>query len=126
MESLIEFYKSIREAFPNITKKADKIHIKQWGDLDEEFAYSWFQSLANAINSEMNKNIPYEVHNNLFNCLNMAANHENDEICNCIDVSFTENLFWQVIGEGRKEYWRKIPPQIRELYIDFHHSEPCD
>ncbi len=55
---VLAFYNETRERFPELTAKADWEHIKYWGELDQEFAYSWFESLAKALNEEMSRNIP--------------------------------------------------------------------
>jgi len=35
----------------------DEEHIKYWDELISDFAYAWFESLAKAINQEMNKGV---------------------------------------------------------------------
>ena len=47
METILEFYDAFRDQFPEITIKADKEHIKYWGELDRNFSPPWFESLAN-------------------------------------------------------------------------------
>lgn len=54
---LLEMYEEFRIEFPDIIAKADSIHVKQWGSLDPDYAYSWFESLANALSGEMRKGI---------------------------------------------------------------------
>ena len=39
--TLLEFYNETRQKFPEVTEKADKEHIRLWGEVDPKFAYSW-------------------------------------------------------------------------------------
>jgi len=66
MEAPLDLYNLVRLNFPEITAKADREYIRLWGELDSEFAYSWFGSLANALNAEMCKGTNYESHTKLF------------------------------------------------------------
>jgi hypothetical protein len=124
MEAVLDLYNSVRSNFPDITAKADREHIRYWGELDPEFAYSWFQSLANALNAEMCKGTDHENHSRLFTFISNSLENCTKEIYTCIDVSFTENLFWQVPGEKAALYWHALPEPLKELYLGFHRREP--
>lgn len=56
-----DFYVAVRLQFPDISLKADKEYVEYWGEAIEEIhsgaAYSWFESLANALNTEMKQGI---------------------------------------------------------------------
>lgn len=41
-----------------------------------------------------------------------------------LDVSFVENLFWQVPPAKAAAYWKKLPLQLQALYVDFHSKPP--
>jgi len=124
MNTLLDFYYKTRQRFPDITKKADAIHIKYWGDLDPEYAYSWFESLAKTINIDMANGVNYEIHKELFEFMEESAQNGVNEIFNCIDVAFIENLFWQVPKQGIDEYWPPLPHLLKELYGNFHGHAP--
>ena len=124
MEAVLDLYNSVRSNFPDIAAKADREHIRYWGELDPEFAYSWFQSLANALNVEMRKGTSYENYSKLFTFISNSLVNCTKEIYICIDVSFTENLFWQVPGEKAAPYWQALPEPIKELYLGFHRRAP--
>ena len=122
--SVLDFYNATREKFPEITKKADIKHIEMWDEVDPEFAYSWFESLANALNSEMVSGTDAIKYKALFAYIGANFSEGDNEVKNCIDVSFTENLFWKIPAANAKPYWETLPLNLRELYINFHGKEP--
>lgn len=67
--SVLNMYNDFRVKFPEITKKADEEHIKCWDEINPDFAYSWFESLANAINQEMNKGVDAQEYKKVFELL---------------------------------------------------------
>ncbi len=97
-----------------------------WDDFtdSEYYSYSWFEALANALNEEMKQGIPASEYSDLFSTI--SANYEKGDqnIQQCIDVAFVENLFWQVPGENASSYWATLPEILKELYVDFHHRTP--
>ena len=122
--SVLDFYNTTRSKFPDLTKMADLKHIEMWGEIDPEFAYSWFESLANALNEEMFKDVKAVKYKELFNYISSNFNAGDKEVKNCIDVSFTENLFWKVPSEKAEPFWKLFPVNLRELYVNFHGKEP--
>jgi hypothetical protein len=46
------------------------------------------------------------------------------EVRNCIDVSFVENLFWQVPANRAEGYWQQLPGPLKQLYLQFHRRAP--
>jgi hypothetical protein len=124
VQSVLDLYNAVREQFPAATALADRVHVRQWGELDPAFSYSWFESLAYALNGEMSREEPYETHEPLFLFLAKALVQRGDAVHNCIDVAFVENLFWQVPAEKRACYWQRLPSSLRELYVAFHRREP--
>ncbi|WP_459874025.1 DUF7674 family protein [Endothiovibrio diazotrophicus] len=46
------------------------------------------------------------------------------EVRNCIDVAFTENLFWQVKEENATPHWELLPSNLRDLHVGFHGRTP--
>ncbi len=123
---LDEFCASIRKEFPAISSIADKLYDQYWNDIvrTEFSSYSWFESLSNAINSEMQKQLPSNEVPKLFKVVACAYTDTQSEVDRAIDVSFVENLFWQVPTEAAEPYWQVFPPVLRTLYIDFHGKSP--
>ena len=113
----------VHEKFPVIAAAADRRHEKYWGDYPPEEAYSWFESLANALNDEMRDRALPAVHLPLMRHLEGALG-SSEEVYRCIDVAFVENLFWQVGGERAAPYWELMPGRLKELYLGFHPRPP--
>ena len=123
--SVLEMYNEFRSEFPNIATKADEIHIKFWGSLDPEYTYSWFESLAKALNREMHNREEATTYTAVCEYFRKAYLFGDDEAKNCIDVSFTENLFWRVEPEKAKGYWSIFPDLLKDLYVNFHNRPPA-
>ena len=80
MDTLLQFYNAVRERFPEVTKHADVEHFNHWHELDPEFAYSWFESLAKAINKDMERRVDVRVHEELFRYIASALTSSNREV----------------------------------------------
>lgn len=113
-----------KSRFPAISQKADALHIEQWDGLDPIHAFSWFESLADSLNREMAAGVPYLEHEQLFQFLSGAFPDGSDEVKGCIDIAFTENLFWEVQPDEAEAYWRPLPQTLKDLYLAFHHRAP--
>ena len=120
-----EMYLEFRSTFPKITAKADKVHVQFWGDLDPEFSYSWFESLAKAINNDMENAVNVKSYLDVFEFLRRKFLFGTEKEKECIDVAFTENLFWQIAPDKAKPYWAKFPPLLQDLYVKFHGRTPA-
>ena len=95
-----------------------------WGETGPEFAYSWFHGLANALNREMNKGTEPAHYRELLGFINSVLRDCGEEVRNCIDVSFVENLFWQVPSARTESYWQLLPGPLKQLYLGFHSRPP--
>jgi len=124
MKTAVELRDAVKSRFPVIAAQADVMHIKQWDSLDPQFAYSWFESLAKALNAEMLVSVDYKTHAPLFNFISTLLSACSKEVFTCIDVAFVENLFWQVSGAKAMFYWQDLPDPLKELYIGFHGRPP--
>ncbi|WP_421711533.1 DUF7674 family protein [Alcanivorax sp.] len=118
-------YNNFRAEFPEITRLTDLEHIQEWGSVDPEMAFSWFESLARFINREMSKGVSVKPYIPVFEFLRRGFMLGNDDEKKCIDVSFVENLFWGVDKEKRDSYWRAFPDVLKGLYVSFHGREPA-
>ncbi len=92
--------------------------------LDVGVEFAWFEALAEALNEEMRRDAAYTTHTALLEYLACAYANGPLAVQQCIDVSFVENLFWQVPSEKCSPYWKKFPLAIKQLYLDFHSREP--
>lgn len=120
-----QFCAEIKTKFPVISGKAEKLYRHFWGDIDSElYSYTWFESLANAINSEMNKGTSPKEYRELFLVIGNAFIHGNYDVKKAIDVAFVENLFFGVSSSASELYWNSLPEVIKRLYFDFHKRKP--
>ncbi|MBD3654378.1 hypothetical protein [Kangiella sp.] len=123
--TVLEMYDEFRTLFPEVTTVADDIHIQAWGSLDPEYSFSWYESLAKAINQEMTNEVVASRYAGLFEYVRKQYLLGDDEVKKCIDASFTENLFWQVKPEKAKSYWQLLPDILKTLYVNFHGRPPA-
>jgi hypothetical protein len=126
MKTNAAFYRSTRAQFPDLTEKADRQHIKYWGEppTEEQDSYIWFESVSRALNNEMQRGAYVNESLDFFQFVESAFRTGSDEVKNCIDVAFVENLFWEVTPKKVGPYWQALPQILQKLYIDFHARSP--
>lgn len=119
---LDKFCENIRSQYLEVSRRADRDYDYYWNRLVQmEFSpYSWFESLARAINSDMLANELAEKHAELFQTISKEFSVGTKKVRNAIDVAFVENLFWQVPADKAKNYWEILPENLKELYLGFH------
>lgn len=120
------FCRKIKESYPEISAKTDKIYDDYWNRLAQmEFSsYSWFESLANTLNSEMKKKVAADNYQALLKTISAEYDRGESGVMNAIDVAFVENLFWQVKSDDAQPYWEVMPENLKELYVGCHGQEP--
>lgn len=121
----LEMYNDLSTKFPDIAKKASAIHVQAWGSLEPKFLFSWFESLAKALNQEIIHEVDASRYADLFEYLQKQYLFGDAEVKKCIDASFIENLFWHVDTEKAESYWSLLPDVLKDLYINFHHRSPA-
>jgi hypothetical protein len=124
MDPIVQFYRETRDRFPNILADTDKVHLQTW-ELDDEDAYMWFHSLADMLNANMRKNARLEDAGAVFDYMRDQFMTGGGEVRNCIDVSFVENLYWEVSPDRARPYWTRMPDLLKKLYLGFHSKPPC-
>jgi hypothetical protein len=124
MNPIAQFYRETRDRFPSILAETDKLHLQTW-DMDDEWAYMWFHSLADMLNANMRKNASLDIAGSIFDYMRDRFMTGCGEVRNCIDVSFVENLFWQVTPDRSGPYWARMPDLLKRLYLGFHSKPPC-
>lgn len=124
METIIELYRDVHLRFPSAAAKADILFANDWGEFLPEYSYSWFEKLAYALNVEMKNGIAFSEHKQLFDFLDAVLQDSSDEVKNCLDVAFTENLFWQLAKDKAAPYWSGLPVSIKSFYLAFHGKPP--
>lgn len=122
--SVLEMYRDFRKCFPEMTKAADARHIKVWDSVDDETAFSWFESLAGAVNDQMGTAKEGINLSSVFSYFERQLRGSDMEVKNCIDVSFVENLFWEVKPNAAANAWGVMPESMQQLYLSFHGQPP--
>ena len=124
MNTVLELYVATREQFPELAARVDQLHARRWNELAAESTHVWFESLADTINVDMKAQVPFQQHQLLFMTMADAFEQGSREVKSCIDVSFTENLFWNVPPDKVEQYWSPLPQRLRDLYVAFHQRAP--
>ena len=121
---LADLYRAIRACFPELADKADAQHQRLCGSLDAEDPFLWFESLAKALNSEMDAEVDATKYLPLLQMLGNAIDTGTEELIGCIDVGFMENLFWQVASKKAQPYWDLTPDRLKRFYVAFFGYSP--
>jgi hypothetical protein len=126
MNACQAFFDEMHARFPMLSEKADKLYEIYWGEppAEADDFFCWFESVANALNSEMRRGTPEKQYTAVFAFILEALNTGSAEVKRRIDVSFVENLFWRVAPARALPYWKALPPALKALYIDFHKQIP--
>ena len=124
--STFDFYNRIRTLFPELVDRANREHLNYWGEDPNEIedSYTWFASVANALNKEMCRGYFLAESEAFFDYVASVLPQCSDEVANCIDVSLVENLFWQVSRNKAVAYWTVLPSSLQKLYLEFHNQPP--
>ncbi len=116
--------KDVQTKFPELAASANQEHIYKFNDEDFDLDSLWFESFANSVNRAMSSANGLETCKLVFNYFSEVYEKEDPEIRNCIDVSFVENLFWNVSSENSEIYWQYLPENLKHLYLGFHGRVP--
>lgn len=119
-----EMYEDFRNQFPKFTKAADARHRAILGSVEHEAPFLWFESLAGALNAQMGVPIQHTEFAAIFMYFDMKFRTGSKEEKNCNDVSFVENLFWEVSPKNAAPVWATLPKKLQQLFIDFHGRPP--
>ena len=122
--SVLQLYRDFRKRYPELTHAADARHIKVWDRVDDETAFSWFESLAGVVNDQMGTLEQSADLESVFSYFERELEGSDNEVKNCIDVSFVENLFWRVQSNSAAGVWDALPKLMQQLYLGFHGRPP--
>ncbi|MGW8390196.1 DUF7674 family protein [Pseudoduganella sp. HUAS MS19] len=125
MQANSSFYLAARERFPALAQSSDRNFLSCWAEQPSpESAYSWFECVANVLNEEMKRENDLAECSGFFEFTANVFVSASQEVRQCIDVALVENLFWQVPPAKAAAYWKKLPPQLQALYVNFHRKPP--
>jgi hypothetical protein len=116
-KELSALVKLIRSYFPDASEKTDE-SMNRMGFEDESEAYGiWVEAFANETNSLMRERWQAEVEKHLI-FFERQFDMGSDSVKSCIDVSYVENLMWDLDIEDKKWAWSLFPENLKLLYID--------
>lgn len=124
LETVREMYENFISIFPEISNSVDEDRVKYLDDVGFGTPFYWFECLANYINKEMIKGTNPNRFKEVFEYFRSIYHFGNSKIKECIDVSFTENLFHDVHPSKAKSYWIVLPDLLKDLYTNFHRRSP--
>ena len=122
--SVLGMYCDFRSRFPEMAQAADTRHVKKWARVNDATAYSWFESLAGAINDQISAAEKDTDLLSVFSFFDEQLQGSDMEVKNCIDVSFVENLFWEVRPSSAANAWDAMPNSMQQRYLKFHGQPP--
>ena len=111
-----DFIRTIRNALPNAAEKTDAIMHECGFESDEEAEYLWVEAFADVTNMYVHQRNQHEVEEQL-RFFSEQFDRGTDTVKNCIDVSYVENLMWNLKAEDKKWVWHQIPENLQRLYI---------
>ena len=125
-DTTLNFYLRTRTLFSELAQLTDREYVKYWGEPPQadSDSYSWFASVANALNKAMCRDLFLAESVSFFDYVNSVLSQCDDEVANCIDVSLVENLFWRVPLHQAAPYWNILPQPLQKLYLEFHKEPP--
>jgi hypothetical protein len=112
---LRKFLETIRKALPDAAEKTDEIMRGRGFDSDENAVHLWVETLADVTNMYIRRRDQDEVRKEL-SFLSKQFERGTDAIRSCIEVSYVENLMWNLAPEDKKWAWPQIPENLKELY----------
>jgi hypothetical protein len=117
-KELAALVKLIRSYFPDASEKTDESMIRMgFEHEDEAYYYTWVEAFANETNSLMRERRQTEVEKHLIFFVRQF-DMGSDSVKSCIDVSYVENLMWDLDIEDKKWAWLLFPENLKLLYID--------
>jgi len=124
--SVEQMYRDFRGHFPDIAVATDTKHQESvFYDDDQDFQPSWFETLAHELSDRMSVPDQREEIAAVFEYMDQRFRTGNDEIKNCIDVWFVENLFYSVPRQVSRLVWPMLPKNLQKLYMDVFNYTSC-
>lgn len=111
-----DFLRAIRLALPDAAVRTDEIMCEHGLDSHENAEYLWVEALADVTNRQIRQRNQKKVTTQLL-FLSEQFEHGTDTVKNCIEVSYVENLMWNLNSEDKKWAWPQIPENFQRLYI---------
>jgi hypothetical protein len=111
-----EFLRAIRNALPDAAAKTDEIMRGRGFDSDEDAEYLWVEALADLTNIHIRQRNQTDLRKELA-FFSMQIDQGTETVKNCINVSYVENLMFDLASEDKKWAWPQIPENLKKLYL---------
>lgn len=107
--------RQIREAFPDDASWADVKMQVQGFDM-EEAPHVWIEQFSQRT-TELLKSADWFKAGRHFDVMSKILETADSATTRCIDVSYVENLMWDMDVEGKRQSWSCLPQNLRALYV---------
>ena len=111
-----KFIKTIRRALPDAAAETDDIMRKRGFDSEADAGYLWVEAFADVTNMCIRRRDQDEVRKQL-DFFSKQLDQGTDTVKNYIDVSYVENLMWDLAPKDKKWVWPLIPENLKKLYV---------
>lgn len=110
-----DLVKNIRQALPGAADQTDRLMADSGFDQEEEAHYLWMEALAEVANELICQKDEGEL-KALLAHLSSEYDSGSGAVKNCIEVSFVENLLWDLEPDEKAWAWPRIPDNLAKLY----------
>jgi hypothetical protein len=111
-----KFIKTIRRALPDAAAETDDIMHKRDFDSEADAGSLWVEALADVTNMCIRRRDQDEVRKQL-DFFSKQLDQGTDTVKNYIDVSYVENLMWDLAPKDKKWVWPLILENLKKLYV---------
>jgi len=111
-----KFIKTIRRALPDAAAETDDIMRKRGFDSEADAGSLWVEALADVTNMCIRRRDQDDVRKQL-DFFSKQLDQGTDTVKNYIDVSYVENLMWDLAPKDKKWVWPLIPENLKTLYV---------
>lgn len=110
------FIEDLRRELPRSSEQADKL-MHQRGFDKNDSCHLWIEAFADVTNILIAARNSEEATKH-FSFFSQQYQKGSDEVKNCIDVGYVENLFFDLPDDDRKWAWKLLPDDLKSIYAD--------
>ena len=114
--TIIALVEDIRNTFPADAKKADEMEIGLGHEIEWNLHHLWIETFADVSNNLIRNRLKHELEAH-FNYFENQFNIGSESVKSCIDVSYVENLMWNLEQDDKKWAWPLFPQSLRSIYV---------
>ena len=109
------FIETVRKTLPRSSEHADGL-MHQRGFNKDDSCHLWIETFADVTNILIAARNRKEVTKH-FSFFSRQYLEGSEEIKNCIDVSYVENLFFDLPDEDKKWAWKLLSEDLKKVYV---------